>query len=175
MKTQQISSTFPKNISSRFLLLVAIVYLLLAARTTNAQYRAGLCSAPSTRRSAHHEPIAQRIVTKSAGGSLIIAAWNLVDPDETSRSKASVHTITLSVRGVAPGAAATIARVDDKHGNVLPAYAEMGKPTYPTPAQVDELNHKSALGPPETTHLYHGSLELRLEPNTLALIRIAAR
>src|SRR5437899_4011997 len=42
METQEIASTFPKNISSMFPLLVVIVCLLLSAGAARAQYRAGL-------------------------------------------------------------------------------------------------------------------------------------
>src|SRR5215469_7115135 len=107
------------------------------------------------------------IVTKSQDGALVIAAWNLVAPDPESLSKARPRTITLAIRGSSANASATIQRVDNEHGNVLPKYAAMGKPTYPTPAQVDQLNRETALSPPEVTHLSNGELNLTLEPKAL--------
>ena len=110
------------------------------------------------------------IVTKKQDGSTVIAAWNLSDADPRISSKAPSLTITLSLKGSAPHA--TIERVDNEHGNVLPAYAAMGSPTYPTPDQVERLNHTTELPPPETVSISNGRLTLHLEPNALLLITI---
>lgn len=117
------------------------------------------------------------LVTRAQDGSLAVAAWNLVDPPPDGKPAPSAvsRTVTLTFRNVAPGASVTIERVDNEHGNVLPLYRQMGSPQYPTPAQVDQLNRATALPPPEQTHLNHGTLELTLEPNALALIRIATQ
>jgi len=113
------------------------------------------------------------IVTKRSDGSLVIAAWNLVDPGPVSKRNATGRTISLSLRGVAADARVTIERVDNEHGNVLPIYAAIGKPTYPTPSQVEELNRKTALPEPEATHLSGGKLPLTLEPNALLLVVVS--
>jgi xylan 1,4-beta-xylosidase len=111
------------------------------------------------------------IVTKSADGSLAVAAWNLADPDK----QGSDRTMTLTFRGVPPGAAITIQRVDREHGNVLLRYAAMGKPLDPTPAQVEQLNRETALPAPEQSALKNGNLELQLTPNALVLIKVQSR
>jgi len=115
------------------------------------------------------------IVTKSQDGALVIAAWNLVAPDPESLSKARPRTMTLAIRGSSANASATIQRVDNEHGNVLPKYAAMGKPTYPTSAQVDQLIRETALPPPEVTHLANGQLYLTLEPNALILVKLSSQ
>jgi xylan 1,4-beta-xylosidase len=115
------------------------------------------------------------IVTKNDHGDLIIAAWNLVDPDPASMSKATVQTIKFTVRNSMPDTPALIERVDDEHGNVLPAYKAIGQPTYPTPEQVDKLNQETALPPPESARIANGELSIRLEPNALVLITIPGR
>jgi xylan 1,4-beta-xylosidase len=115
------------------------------------------------------------IVTKSPDGTLAIAAWNLVAPDPESLSKAQPRTITLAIHGSNANARATIQRVDDEHGNVLPRWAAMGKPNSPTAAQVEQLNRETALPPPEETHLANGQLSLTLEPNALALVKVSSR
>lgn len=108
------------------------------------------------------------IVTRTKDGGLAIAAWNLVDPDQHG----STRTMTLLFRGVAPGARVTLESVDTQHGNVLPAYAAMGKPTYPNPAQVEQLNRETKLPPPRETHLQEGKLTLTLEPDALILVKV---
>ena len=108
------------------------------------------------------------IVTRSATGPLIIAAWNLVDPDQQS----GMRRMELVFHDVPENASVTLQRVDDHHGNVLPRYAAMGKPLDPTPAQVEQLNRETALPPPEPTHLTAGKLQLELEPNALVLVKV---
>jgi len=115
------------------------------------------------------------IATKSSDGSLIIAVWNLVDPSPAILSKAHSEPITLAIRNITPNARATIQRVDTEHGNVLPKYAAIGKPTYPTPTQVEQLNRETTLSLPQETHLANGQLALTLEPNALVLVKLSPR
>lgn len=115
------------------------------------------------------------IVTKREDGSLAVAVWNLVDPDPSSKEHARDRSITFSFRGVPANAQASIERVDNEHGNVLPAYAAMGNPTYPTPEQVDRLNQATALPPAQSLHLSNNEITLSLQPNALALITIPTR
>jgi xylan 1,4-beta-xylosidase len=119
------------------------------------------------------------IVTRGRDGSLVLAAWNIVDPAPDGQPSSTLHAksqeMTLSFSGVPANAAVTIERVDNEHGNVLPLYAKMGKPAYPTPAQVKSLNAATALPVPEATHLTGSSLKLTLEPNALLLIHVDSR
>lgn len=80
------------------------------------------------------------LVTRRADGTLEIAAWNLVDPPQ----KGTPRTFKFTVRGVSPNASVRIRRADDDHGNTLARYQKMGSPTYPTRAQVQELNDVAA-------------------------------
>jgi xylan 1,4-beta-xylosidase len=112
------------------------------------------------------------IVTKTANGGLVIAVWNLAGPEPEALKRAVKRRVTLAVKGVPPTAPVTIERVDDEHGNVLPVYAKMGRPQYPTPEQVEQMNLQTKLPAPEATHLQNGELTLTLEPNALALISI---
>jgi xylan 1,4-beta-xylosidase len=111
------------------------------------------------------------IVAKNPDGSLVVAAWNLVDPDK----QGDTRTMTLNFSGVAPNAPITLQRVDTDHGNVLPRYAAMGKPLDPTPEQVDQLNRETALPAPESSALKNGKLELQLTPNALVLIKVGTK
>ena len=110
------------------------------------------------------------IATKTADGGLAIVAWNLVDPDQPL-AQHTTRDIEITFQGVSPDARVFVARVDDDHGNVLKAYAAMGKPLDPTPAQVEALNRESSLPAPEQTHLKDGKLRLDLKANDLVLIK----
>lgn len=113
-------------------------------------------------------PSRNAIVTRLADGSLEIALWNLVDPNDPQRSK---H-MTVHITGVPQNAAVAIERVDETHGNVMPFYAKMGSPVSPTKSQVEELNHDSDPGPPEKTALIAGKLDLDLSSNALYLLHV---
>ena len=108
------------------------------------------------------------LVTKAKDGTLVVAAWNLVDPGDTGAPK----TLQLEFKGVNPGATASIARVDEQHGNTLAHYEKMGKPRYPTQAQVEQLRQEPRLKPPEQQQLNDGKLTLPLSINGLAVIRV---
>jgi xylan 1,4-beta-xylosidase len=111
------------------------------------------------------------IATKAADGKIIVAAWNLVDPDQ----QGTTRTMELTFRGIPPDAKIALQRVDSDHGNVLPRYAAMGSPLDPTPDQVEQLNRETALPAPETSALKNGGLELQLTPNALILITVEAK
>lgn len=108
------------------------------------------------------------IATESDGGTIEVAAWNLVDPGESGREK----VIELDFTHTAPDARITIERLDEDHGNVLKHYAAMGSPLDPTPAQVDQLNRATALAAPAEERLSNGKISLHLSPNSLVLVRV---
>jgi xylan 1,4-beta-xylosidase len=108
------------------------------------------------------------IVTKTAGGGLAVAVWNLVDPD----AQGGLRSVDLAFANAPLNARVSIERIDKDHGDVLNHYAAMGSPEDPTPDQVEQLNRESALPPPEQTTLRDGKLTITLTPNALVLIRV---
>jgi xylan 1,4-beta-xylosidase len=108
------------------------------------------------------------IVTRASTGSLAIAAWNLVDPDQSGAPR----TIQFRFTGLAPSARITMQAVDDDHGNVLKEYARMGAPVDPTPAQVEDLNRATTLPVPEQLQVKDGAVELSLGRNALVLLKV---
>lgn len=110
------------------------------------------------------------LVTRRADGTLVVAAWNLVDMDKVAGGKPI--TLRLSFKGIAAGSKVSIERLDEAHGNPLIAYRKMGSPRYPTRAQVDALNKASALSPPEHQALTGELLDLTLPVNGLAIVEV---
>ena len=55
------------------------------------------------------------IVTRRADGSLVVALWNLVDPDQHGSSR----KVSLEFRGLKRSGEVMISRVDEQHGNTL--------------------------------------------------------
>jgi xylan 1,4-beta-xylosidase len=110
------------------------------------------------------------LVTKRKDGSLVIALWNLVDPDKTGSEKST----RLTFRGLPQSATASISRVDDDHSNTLAAYKALGSPRYPTEKQVEKMNETTALPTPQQVRIDGGHLDISLQPNALVLIEIPA-
>jgi xylan 1,4-beta-xylosidase len=113
-------------------------------------------------------PSSNVLVTKREDNTLVIAAWNLVDPENNGGPK----TVKLEFLNVSRNAEVSIQRIDNEHGNVLPKYAAIGKPLDPTEVQVEQLNQETTLGPPERAKLKDGQLELNLERNALMLVQV---
>jgi xylan 1,4-beta-xylosidase len=117
-------------------------------------------------------PAENVLVTRRKDGTLVIAAWNQVEMDQLAQGKPT--EVRLKLNGTAANAKVSVERVDETHGNPMRAYVSMGKPTYPTRAQITALNQASALPAPEQLRLKNGELELSLPVNGLALIEIPA-
>jgi xylan 1,4-beta-xylosidase len=112
------------------------------------------------------------LVTRSKNGTLVVAAWNLVDMDKLAQG--GPVTLHLTLKGVASTASVSIQRVDEAHGNPMTAYRTLGSPRYPTQAQIKAINKASQLPAPERRKLASGSLDLTLPVNGLAVLEIPA-
>jgi len=113
-------------------------------------------------------PVNEALVTRRANGTLVIAAWNLVDPGDSGGDK----TITFDLKDVKDGTYAEIQRVDAHHGDTLDAWKTMGSPKYPTPEQVEALRKVAQLGEPEGEEIRGHELTVTLPPMGLAVIQI---
>ncbi len=110
------------------------------------------------------------LVTRRADGTLVVAAWNLVEMDKLAQG--SPQKFHFHFTGVSPHAGVSITRVDGAHGNPMTLYKSMGSPRYPTLNQVERLNEASAFPAPEKEVLKDGQMDLTLPMNGLAMIEI---
>ncbi|HEV2215418.1 MAG TPA: glycosyl hydrolase family 39, partial [Terracidiphilus sp.] len=115
-------------------------------------------------------PASDVLVTKRKDGTLVVAAWNLVDMDKVAEGKPL--RMRLTFKGISQHARVTLRSVDEHHGNPMIAYRAMGSPRYPTQAQIAALNKASTLLPPEALQLKDGVLTLTLGVNELAVMEI---
>jgi len=111
------------------------------------------------------------LVTRRRDGSLAIAAWNLVDPDQ----KGPGRSVEFEIRGVPPDSRVRVTRADSEHGNTLAAYQNMGSPRYPTQAQVRNLNRVAETAAPQSLRLSKGSIKLELPVNGIVLLEVPKR
>jgi xylan 1,4-beta-xylosidase len=108
------------------------------------------------------------LVTQRADGSLVIAVWNYVPPGGSG----APITITLQLRHVAAHAA-RVQRLDAENGDVSGAYRRMGSPTYPTPAQLEQLLKASTLPAPQEVPIVDERLSITLPAYGLATVEVA--
>ena len=113
-------------------------------------------------------PADRTLVTRRADGTLVIAAWNLEEPNASGSAK----TLVLHLQNVPKDAWAIIQRVDAQHGDVLDAWKKMGSPNYPTPQQIVTLRKASEIGPEQDVQVHDGTLTLELPPMGLAVVQI---
>jgi xylan 1,4-beta-xylosidase len=108
------------------------------------------------------------IVTRRSDGTLVMAIWNLFLPEESGQPK----QITIVLRGLAGRPRAVIYRLDATHGSLMAAYEKLGKPPYPTQAQIAQLRRASEIPAPESRSLQNSRVTISLPPQGLALIEI---
>ena len=113
-------------------------------------------------------PATDVLVTRRADGTLVVAVWNLVEPE----SKGAPKRVQLQLHNSNPSGTALISRADDSHGNTLAAYKRMGSPRYPTSAQVEQINREGELPSPEAVQLKNGAIEIEIPPNGLAIVEL---
>jgi xylan 1,4-beta-xylosidase len=106
------------------------------------------------------------IVTKRADGTVVMAVWNLYLPGTNGEHK----QVVIHVQGSKEFHRAMVSRVDSSHGSLLSAYANMGKPAYPTQAQIEALRKAALLPPAEQMRLKQGELTIDLPAQGLAVI-----
>lgn len=110
------------------------------------------------------------LVTRRSDGTIAVALWNLVDPG----SGGGTAVRELEFRGLQPGARVRMTRIDDEHGSSLAAYEAMGRPRYPSAAQVAKLNRAAELPAARTLALSpRNALRLQMAANELVLLEIA--
>ena len=110
------------------------------------------------------------LATLRSDGSVVVAVWNLVDPDKSGMPL----NVRLAFDHVPANAPVNLRLVDDHHGNTLAAYRSLGSPQYPTKEQIRKINAATALPAPDRRHLDGSHLDLDLQVNALALIEIPA-
>jgi len=107
------------------------------------------------------------LATRRADGTLVIATWNLSPPDQAGAPR----TVTLRIAG-ARSSSVTLHRLDGEHGDIRPAYERMGRPRYPTQAQLRELRKAAQLPAPERVTLKGGVITITLAAKGLALLEV---
>ncbi|HEX7958429.1 MAG TPA: glycosyl hydrolase family 39 [Terriglobales bacterium] len=112
--------------------------------------------------------VSQRALATMRQKTLVLAAWNLVLPGTTG----SPSSITFQLQGWSGSHKAKLYRVDSTHGSLLAKYDQMGRPRYPTQAQLSELRKAAQLGAPELKTFKGNQLSVDLPAQSLVVIEV---
>ncbi len=114
------------------------------------------------------QDVPEVLVTRRNAKTLVIAAWNLVDPDKPGH----LRTVEFKIEGVPSKASTRVTRVDSDHGNSLSAYRRIGSPRHPSQAQVHELNAVADGMATESIDLVGGIIKLTIPINGVVLVEV---
>lgn len=118
------------------------------------------------------------LVTKRDDGTVVLALWNYAPPvgDTASytpgKPKGANKHFSVDVRHLAAGAHATVWRLDEDHGNAVAAFDQMGRPDFPSRAQIAALRKAGEMAPPEQVELHDGKLQLDIPPQGLVVVEL---
>jgi xylan 1,4-beta-xylosidase len=119
------------------------------------------------------------LATRRADGAIVIALWNYAPPGSTgpryvpdSDAPGSVKQFTVHLGAAPADARGRLWRLDSNHGNVIKAFDAMGRPDFPTGAQIEELRTAGRLADPEDVALGGGSLDVDIPPQGLVLLEL---
>jgi xylan 1,4-beta-xylosidase len=113
------------------------------------------------------------LATKASDGSLVVAVWNLVAPEQlSSNPSGTTKSVVIKIKNFGGARRAHISRSDAEHGDPRPIYEKVGSPVYPTQAQLQKLREPAAPGKPEVQELKDGELSVTLPANGLAVIAV---
>ena len=127
-------------------------------------------------------PADEALVTRRKDGTLVIAAWNLVEPGAEGADK----TVTFELKGMGAmrtelrhaveveikGTRAEVRRVDAGHGDTLAAWKKMGSPAYPTQEQIEALRKASDPGAAEDLAIRDHRVTVTVPPMGLAVVEV---
>jgi len=119
------------------------------------------------------------LATKRSDGSLVLALWNYAPPVGTGAnytpqpaSTGPEKTFKLHLKDVPANAAVQIYRLDYDHGNVIKAFDAMGRPPFPSRAQIAQLRAAGKAAPAEHAALSQGTLTITVPSQGLVVVEV---
>lgn len=118
------------------------------------------------------------LATRRRDGGVVLALWNYAPPVSTKtiyvrgRPKGPVKRFVVHVSHLGAIRSATVWRLDRDHGNVIRAFDAMGRPAYPTRAQILALRRAARMAPAGRIAVRGGTFSLKIPPQGLAVVRL---
>jgi xylan 1,4-beta-xylosidase len=118
------------------------------------------------------------LITRRKDGTLVVALWNYAPPDGTGEHYTpparpdAARDFLLELPAKRAGARATLWRLDADHGNVVRTYDAMGRPPFPSRAQIESLRKAARLSPAQSLAVQGGKLKVKIPAQGLVVIEI---
>jgi len=118
------------------------------------------------------------LATRRRDGSVVLALWNYAPPVSTETTyvkglpKGTTKRFVVQVSHLAGARTATVWRLDHEHGNVIAAFNAMGRPAYPSRAQILALRRAGRMAPVEHVRVLGGRFSLEVPPQGLVVVRL---
>ena len=116
------------------------------------------------------------LATRRTDGALVLALWNYAPPVGDSDTytpgapKGATKHFDIDVAHLAADATASVERLDATHGNVLATYDKMGRPAFPSRAQIKQLRAAAGTTPAQPLTVKNGSFSIDIPPQGLAVV-----
>ena len=120
------------------------------------------------------------IATRRQDGTLALALWNYAPPVNLTAHYVDREPVGADKRfelhfsHLAPHSYVTLWRVGRHHADVMRLYDAMGRPPFPTRAQIARLRRAGMLAPPQVLPLHDDALQVTLRPYDLVLLEVHA-
>jgi len=118
------------------------------------------------------------LATRRDDGSLVLALWNYAPPVSSKtvyvpgKPKGEVERFDVDVAHLAGASEATVWRLDQDHGNVIPAFDAMGRPAYPSLEQIKKLQQAGRMAAPERIPVHDGKFSVAIPPQGLVVVQL---
>lgn len=117
------------------------------------------------------------LATRTEAGGVAMALWNYLPPvgEGATYTKEPVsteggNTFAVELKNLPKKSVVTLWRVDGTHGNVIPAFDEMGRPPIPSRQQILELRKAGQASPAEHPALRNGRIEIVVPARGLVVL-----
>ena len=120
----------------------------------------------------------QVLATRREDGSVVLALWNYAAPVGTTATytvgePAGVdQQFVVDVAHLAGADHATVWRLDRRHGDVITAFDAMGRPAFPSRAQIRALRQAARPAAPQPLAMHDGTFRVDIPPQGLVVVEL---
>ncbi|NHN84034.1 cellulase family glycosylhydrolase [Acetobacter musti] len=117
----------------------------------------------------------EALVTRNADGRMDVALWNYTPPDVSQTASVTdgkKKIFHVRMRSSSIRVKARMWRVDQAHGNVMPAWKRLGEPAVPTPAQQKLLLQAAAADSGQDIVIPAAGIDVAVPAHGLVLLEV---
>jgi xylan 1,4-beta-xylosidase len=122
----------------------------------------------------------QALVTRRRDGSVVLALWNYAAPVGTTATYTAGAPVgadqrfVVDIAHLAARDHATVWRLDRSHGDVITAFNAMGRPAFPSRAQIRALRQAARPAAPQPLAVHDGTFKVDIPPQGRVVVELKA-